>query len=450
MIVIGVVESGLGVVSAETISIIVDGSKRFQRIDGFGVNANPASWNNGKLRPALDTLVDKLGATIWRIIIENADWEMKNDNEDPKVFNWAYYKRVYETPKFQDLWNTIAYLKKKGVQVLLNVMGVVPSWIGGSVIKGVAEDEWVEMIASLVYYSYHIRKVRIDMLSPMNETDLGPPEGPTVGPIQYVRLLRKLVVRLEELGLGDMRIVAPDTAYIDQATSKYIPALLADSIVMSKLDRFAVHNYDGHTGNVDAMIKNSPYSDRSVWLTEYAARCPACDNGQTIDDEWGFARNSVRNLLNHLRDGAAAGLVYDAYDSFYEHHASMGYWGLLAYNSASKSYTPRKRFYATAQIFKFVARGARRLGTSISNGQLQVSAFYHDSSPRLTIVGYNSAATGQVITGKISNLPADQRLAFYQTSARVSLRPTAVLVVTAGKFSAQVPPDCVFTLTSVN
>jgi hypothetical protein len=47
-------------------SLIIDGSQTFQSIDGFGVNANSASWKNRELRPAIDMLVDQLGATIFR------------------------------------------------------------------------------------------------------------------------------------------------------------------------------------------------------------------------------------------------------------------------------------------------------------------------------------------------------------------------------------------------
>src|SRR6266511_1726295 len=58
-------------------------------IEGFGVNANSGSWNDGELRPALDMLVDHLGATIWRVILDNADWEATNDNADTNTFNWT-------------------------------------------------------------------------------------------------------------------------------------------------------------------------------------------------------------------------------------------------------------------------------------------------------------------------------------------------------------------------
>jgi hypothetical protein len=44
-------------------------------MDGFGVNINPAWWNGGEykdakvVQPAIDLLVDSLGATIFRALI---------------------------------------------------------------------------------------------------------------------------------------------------------------------------------------------------------------------------------------------------------------------------------------------------------------------------------------------------------------------------------------------
>ena len=43
-----------------TVSVSVDGSRLLQQIDGFGVNANTASWGDTKLIPAIDLLVDSL------------------------------------------------------------------------------------------------------------------------------------------------------------------------------------------------------------------------------------------------------------------------------------------------------------------------------------------------------------------------------------------------------
>src|SRR4029450_13074341 len=104
---------------------------------------------------------------------DTADWEATNDNSDPNAFNWTYYNTVYTSPKFEELWSTISYLNQKGInsRLMLSIMGPTPNWMGGSVIDPAAEDEWVEMIASLVSYGLTSRGVKIGLLAPMNEPD---------------------------------------------------------------------------------------------------------------------------------------------------------------------------------------------------------------------------------------------------------------------------------------
>src|SRR5665647_2175003 len=65
----------------EEFSVQIDGSKHFQKMDGFGVNINTSWWLDGDYRntdivkPAIDMLHDELGATIFRAVIEDMDWE---------------------------------------------------------------------------------------------------------------------------------------------------------------------------------------------------------------------------------------------------------------------------------------------------------------------------------------------------------------------------------------
>ena len=79
-------------ISAQTpeIKLQIDGAAKYQTMDGFGVNINPAWWYNGSytdakvVQPAIDLLVDSLGATIFRAVIEEIDWEAVNDDNDPE------------------------------------------------------------------------------------------------------------------------------------------------------------------------------------------------------------------------------------------------------------------------------------------------------------------------------------------------------------------------------
>ena len=212
----------------------IDGSQRFQRIDGFGVNANTRSWNGNELMPALNLLIDSLHAEVWRVIVETVyNWEDKNDNADPFSFNWDYYNALYETPKFQKAWHMIRYLNGRGItdKLMINFMGPVPLWMGGKVVYPKYEDEYIEMLVSFFYYARNVKHLKIGLISIMNEPDIEN-EGPTVGPEQYVRLMHKFIDRMQSLGMGDIRYVAPDVAGMDNGVKKYIPELMKDDFVL--------------------------------------------------------------------------------------------------------------------------------------------------------------------------------------------------------------------------
>jgi hypothetical protein len=427
------------VVAQSPATLTINGSKTYQVIDGFGASANAASWKNGELRPGLDLLVDRLGATIWRVVIENGDWEATNDNADPAVFNWTYYNTVYTSPRLEALWSTIAYLNQKGISdgVMLNVMGPVAPWMGGSRVDTAAEDEWVEMIASLAYYGRVTRGLKFAMLAPMNETDWDGIEGPQVDSAQYVRLLRKLSLRLDGIGLGSLRLVGPDTAQVYRGID-YMAAMIADNTVLAKVDHFAFHDYGGSSGDAGQALQNYNLPTRNFWITETT----------NIDD-----------ILSHLTQGPSAVLVWDAYDSVYNHAILAGRGttapndagdgpALLAYNAATGIYTPRRGFYEAAQLFKFVPAGSRRIDVTSSNSSVGAIAFLEQSGGRLSIVGRNISASARTLTGSLAGVPTVARLELYETNASASLVRRSDVIVTNGGFSVEVAGSGVFTLTS--
>src|SRR5687767_12641980 len=159
---------------AANISIQIDGSKKMQKIDGIGVNANTRSWNGEELKPALNLLLDSVNATIWRVIVETVEkWEDENDNNDPFTFNWDYYNKLYETPKFQKAWDMIGYLNQRGItdKLMINFMGFAPQWMGIKVIHPEYEDEYVEMIVSFFYYAIKTKHLKFGLIAPTNESD---------------------------------------------------------------------------------------------------------------------------------------------------------------------------------------------------------------------------------------------------------------------------------------
>lgn len=420
-----------------------------QIVTGLGVNANVHSWNNGQLRPAIDKIAE-LGDVTWPVIIEKADWGSRTELAESSVIDASRNAGIYERGKMADLWNTIAYINSKpGQQVMVNVMGSVPEWMGGNHIDPASEDQWVRMIASMVAYGRTVRHVDFTLLGPMNETDWNGVEGPQVQPDQYARILHKLLVQLDELGLSDIRLVGPDTASASRATSDYLPALAADSLVMGKMAHFGIHSYDGSSAGVMEALKRATDPGMDFWVTEFAGPCPGCDTGPPPLRDWSVAAGMAEHAIALLSQGAAGLLQYDAWDGYYEHHGSTGYWGLLAYDSSSGLYLPRKSYYVLKQLIRYTPRGAVRIPASSTNGEVDVVAVQDPASGRLTIFGQNTSDSAVPVTLRLPGVGAAVRLDSFVTDSGRNMEADGSAILTDGTMTMTAGPQSVFTLTGV-
>jgi hypothetical protein len=422
-------------------ALTVNGTQTFQTMDGFGVNINSLSWKNGQMRPAIDMLIDQMGVTLWRVVFDMEDWEDPNDDSDPNVPNWTYYNALYSNAKFQNLWGTLHYLNQKGITtgIALSFMGRVPVWMGGAKINTASEDEWVELMASLFYYAKNVEHVEFDIVDPLNEPDWDGFEGPQVAQQQYVRLLEKLSVRLDAMGLSSYRFLGPNTANAGSAVSVYMPEMMRNTTVMSKVDHIALHNYGQDSAGAANAIKNSAYPTKNYWITE---------TFQPSD------------ILGHISQGTAAVLMWDALDSVYNHAILAGRGttppndngpGLppLAYNTTTGVYTPRDTFYQYAQIFKYVPRGSIRVSATESNSNLTIYAFRDPVSGRVTLVGRNIGASSIALNATMTGISGVTDFQFYQTDVSGNkFKRGNDVVVTNGAFVFTAPVNSYFTLTT--
>jgi len=146
----------------------------------------------------------------------------------------------------------------------------------------------------------------------------------------------------------------------------------------------------------------------------------------------------------------AAVCVYDGYDSYYFHHSSFGYWGLLAYNAGSGLYTKRKRFYVNAQLNGFVSPGCVRIAETDAISSLgAVVPFLNATSGRITMIGHNSGGSPITIRGRLDNCPAIASFHVYLTDqGSRSLLQAANVPVAGGQFVVTIPADTFFSLTN--
>jgi O-glycosyl hydrolase len=455
-------------------TIRIDGAKKFQSLDGFGVNINTTWWYNGEyrdaatVRPAIDLLLDSLGATIFRTVIEEIDWETVNDDNDPDHYNWAYYNTVFSSPRFQGVWSILSYLNSRGItdNLMISFMGGPPapaplapkdpvkSWMGGtdySISPGM-EDEMAESIAALLYYMRNTAKIKFSLVSPMNETDViswskssdhpdGIVEGPNItDPAQYVKVVRKLAQKLDQLGMTDVRFVLPDAAS-DRLFSGILDEMDGDQYLMGKLAHWGVHQYGNDAGNYLDIVKRPANSNKSYWVTETAG---------------------ISNMLGQLDDNASAYIFWDGFDCVYQHARRNGYgdippndWAfwmperdgkpLIEYIASDDSWKPRKQFYEHAQLMKFIKPGAERIGAAEDDTSLTVDAFRnHDG--QLVIVGQNKGNFPVQVRGELLNLPLIDKLEMFCTDADENLKKKPDITMTGNQFFATIPAGCVFTL----
>jgi O-glycosyl hydrolase len=257
--------------------------------------------------------------------------------------------------------------------------------------------------------------------------------------------MKAIDTKLNAMGVTDVRFVSPETA---SGPSGYIDALRSSGgTAWTRTDHLIIHNYGAYS---------SPQSNdagKNYWVTETAANCGGCDTGSTPSQgEWSFASQTTDILLQDITNGNGSVLIYDAYDSFYYHHNSFGFWGLIAYNQNTGAYSARKRFYANAQVNRYIRPGAKRISLTESlNSVTQSVATYDSAAGKLTIVGYNSGSAA-TIEGAITNIPVSiTSLKLYQTNSSTNMQApgagTAV-PVSGGNFTVNIPADTIFTLTN--
>ncbi|MGD0208065.1 MAG: hypothetical protein ABSC89_10705 [Verrucomicrobiota bacterium] len=450
-------------VPAGAATVTINGAQTYQIIDGFGVNANHRSWTNNELQPVLDAMIDQAGMTLFRVLYDRTDWEATNDNSDPDVMNWTYYNTVYSAPDFEKMWGMIAYLNQRGIsnELALNFQGIGPSWMVNSstyVLKPGYEDEWAEMIASLLVYGRNTLHLQFGLVGPDNEPDNTPDpiQGvQVVNSAQYITMLHQLALKLDTNGLSDIRFIAPDLGY---SSTNWLAQIMNDPLIMTKLAHFGLHSYlaggdlAGGSSSADVydFLRQSAYPDRNFWMTEFNVWCSNCENCAGGATGWAYFRGTAEYLLAHLANGASAGLVWEGYDSFYMIHNCWSYWGLFAVdniNAVPKTYTPRKNFYTVAQISKFVRPGARRIAVNGSTSPLVLLAFYHPGTGQLALTGVNTGSRTATLSGTLTNLPSVSSLDLYYTSSTTNLAFKTNVPVANGVFTATVPADCVFTFS---
>jgi O-glycosyl hydrolase len=450
----------LGSALAETpdrAHITLQPSEHHQFIQGFGVNYTGPYFRDDQ-KPMFDLLIKDLGATMFRVVpyLVYSNWEETNDNDDPNVMNWEYYNDRYSTPIFEATWNGLRFLNSRGIRPVIALMGPVPDWMLDDhwsppkhkvcqadskqrALKPAMYDEFAEMVVSMAMYARMKAHVDFDYLSPFNETDCYPPEGPRIDPEEAPKVLAAVARRLKKEGLGDIQLTPADQAVI---TNDYISPILANPELMKQVGAFTLHTYgENSVGPNVERVKSSAYPNVPVWLTEYG---DLNDQDKTAGNDWkNFSLASNRRALTALNQGASALFFFDAFDDYEECARRLTFYGL--FRSADHIYAPRKRYYATRQLYHFVHPGAQRIGATSDTPSLTVSAFFDGAEGSMVLVGVKEGGPAHVelvTNGAELFDPFD----LYITTPSIDCQKVGTISASDGIAKLDLPDEAVFTL----
>jgi hypothetical protein len=450
-----------------------DANRKYQTIDGFGANVNPDQWRDGNLKPALDLLVDEMGGTLYRFDCYGlADWLDPAKRDKSGRFPPDYLREAYTRRDFKDAWETFRYLESKGAKLFLNVSGKIPRTLAGVDSQTLTDfDGYAEMVVSQAKWAREREKLRFTMLAPFNETNLGFPEGPKIPAQSAVPAIRAIFKRLDDAGMSEVKLIVMDDS---SKILDYLNPILKQSEFVKRLAVFATHTYgtggeeDGYGSSAGdsqfavalARIQATSFRGIPLWITEYG------DLDQTGEVEFGVAWRSTRRLLKCLRDGVSAGLVWDAYDNFHKHDAAWTIYGLLATDLTNWTYTPKKRFYAAKQVFRFVRPGFQRVDISPPPQDTKdVYAQYHAPLKHLLLLGFTSPDQQDFTIVGMSTIEGDvdfqmtlkglprttltKPVHYYRTSRQEDCVKTGEFYVDQGVLKAVIKENSIFTLSTV-
>ena len=454
------------------VSIALDASKTFQTVDRFGVNINPAQWHDGKLKPALDLLIDDLGCTQFRLDPTGlAKWLDPAKRLPDGHYPPEYLEQVYTSKVFHDAWATFRALNAKVVKPFLNASGHIPPGLGrADDPKRLADfDGYAEMVVTMTKWARDREHLEFAMLAPFNETDLGFPEGPKIALEDTVSAVGAIMKRLDEHGLSDVRLILMDDA---GPWRERINLILKQDSWAKRVAVFGFHGYgdgddgdsngwSGAYGHMVEAVRSSAFSDSAVWMTEYGD----LDQTGLVEREIGW--RSSRRILKLLNQGLSAGLVWDAFDNFHEHDAAWSTYGLLATDTNSWKYTPKPRFFAAKQIFRFVRPGFLRATVSPEPPAAKSDPYasYRDPFRHLLVCGFVSPDRKDFSVVGMSRLEVpcefDVRVTgldpesstkpvyCYETTDKNLCRSDARLAMKDFIVNAKISPRAIFTLSTL-
>jgi glucuronoarabinoxylan endo-1,4-beta-xylanase len=419
-------------------TVTVDGSIRYQEIDGFGGSGAYYEYLLKNLtEPArtrvADLLFSDLGTSIYRLRVwtgiepVNGTFNF-NTTDEYQVWTATQAKNRGVTKFFASVWSPPGWMKNTGIET------------GGGYLLPSMYDEFADWLAAYVtgYQKYH--NITIGWISIQNEPDYtGTWETCTYTP-QQMRDVIKVVGEKFSAENISTKIVIPETSGMSEAPG-YISTIMSDPEAAKYVDVFANHLYDisdffspdAGISWLQAVARSGTQYNKPIWQTEYGYSGTDAGNfREALYTAW-----TIHDVLTF--EGASAYLVWELF----------WYWGsgLISINLNSNSYAITPKFYAVKQYFKFITPGSRRISAVANNPNILVSAYINETNGKVTIVAINK---GQNSITTAFNLKSAAAASFeqYRTSISENCTHIGEIPVSSNSFNATLPSQSITTFVA--
>jgi hypothetical protein len=122
----------------------------------------------------------------------------------------------------------------------------------------------------------------------------------------------------------------------------------------------------------------------------------------------------------------------------------MCFYGL--FTSDDQIYAPKKRYYATRQLYHFVPPGSQRIAARTEAPGFTISAFRNATSNSFIVVGVKEGGPNRVEVVLPAGDEAPTTWDLYETTRNVNCVKTDAVTVQSGVAQIDLPDEAVFTL----
>ena len=440
--------------------VIIDGSRQYQTIEGFGTCL--IAWS-GRFRELYRTeefqkiYVEGVGCNILRVNmwgptfekptedygqIRCDDFDMDADGGRPQIFvdfGRGILKLNPDIKIIGTVWSPPSWMKINK-SITDKKSGAIRAGDYRGFTNRVDPKYFRHFCKWIVEYVKLHDKLGVPFyaVSPGNEVQFTQSfESCVWDGKDYVNIITMLREMLNAEGYGHVKTFGPETMtshLYEGGTGSYVMAIKDNPDALKALDVFATHGYeDGVKAEMSAtssrrfwdLIKDT---GKPFWITE----------GGTGGHDW--PQPIQKGIGNALHNALVAGNC-SAFVPWQITENRKSTHGIMLMTE----YTPKT--YTAMHYSRFIKPGAQRIEAQPGFGDVQIGAFLHNQSRELAIVAINPTNKEQPLNMTFNNLEGLTSLKVYRTSASENLKEAGEISVNNNIATFEMMPQSIVTFS---